>query len=248
LDPTNALLYLGRGVTYEHLSQYEQAIRDFDEAIRLNPNLTEASTDRQDAQARMSATTANENAALAKSDSVVSNPDVNPTSIFNNNFLNTGLWSVTVVPAGVGTISENNQQLEMTKTESGNGYMGLASKCKVEGDFDVQVDYKLLNWPAQNFHTVRLMASDLPDGGTGFPGVYRNSNADEDYQFRNQLGSAGFFSVPTADMAATIGLKRIGQTLFGYISHVTIGSAPAPISPTGFTIDFAASSATAPPN
>jgi hypothetical protein len=64
--------------------------------------------------------------------------------------------------------------------------MGLASRCKVAGDFDVQVDYKLPKWPAQNFVTVRLMASDLPDGGTGFPGVYRNSYADENYQFRNQ--------------------------------------------------------------
>jgi hypothetical protein len=105
------------------------------------------------------------------------------------------------------------------------------------GDFDVQVDYKLLNWPAQNFHTVRLMASDLPDGGTGFPGVYRNSYADENYQFRNQLGLAGLVSVSTSDTSGTIGMKRIGQTLSGYDFHGTIGSARTTSNATGFTID-----------
>lgn len=70
LDPANAWLYLGRGVTYEHLSQYEHAIRDFDEAIRLNPNLTEASTARQDAQARMNPTAAIDDASSPTPDSV----------------------------------------------------------------------------------------------------------------------------------------------------------------------------------
>ena len=155
---------------------------------------------------------------------------------FNGSSVNTALWFVTIVPAGVGTISETNQQLEMTAVGSGISYMGLASKCKVSGDFDVQVDYELLNWPAQNFHTVRLMASDLPDGGTGFPGVYRNSYADENYQFRNQLGLAGLKSVSTSDTSGTIGLKRTGQMLSGYTSHGTIGSAPTTSNATGFTI------------
>jgi hypothetical protein len=106
----------------------------------------------------------------------------------------------TVAPPGSGTISVN-QELDMTKVSAGRGYMGLASRCKVSGDFDVQVDYTLSlpSWSAQNFHSVRLVASDLLDGGIGLPGVYRNSFAAEDYQFRNQLGLGGLISVPTTD-------------------------------------------------
>ena len=166
---------------------------------------------------------------------------------FGEGYRDCSRWFTTVDPPGIGTMSAN-QELDMTKISSGNGYMGLASRCKVSGDFDVQVDYRLPSWPAANTHTVRLMAGDLPDGGTGFPGVYRNSYADENYQFRNQLGLAGLVSEPTSDLSGTIGLKRVGQTLYGYNSHGTIGSAPVATNPTGFTIDFATPDPTAPGN
>jgi len=170
---------------------------------------------------------------------------------FSEGYRDCSRWFTTVEPPGIGLMAVANQQLEMVKASSGNGYMGLASRCKLAGDFEVQVDYRLAIWPAQNFHTVRLVASNLPDGGTGLPGVYRNSYADENYQFRNQRGAAGLVSVPTSDTSGTIRLKRTGSTtsqpmLTGYDPHVMIGSAPTTSDPTGFTIDFATPSATAP--
>jgi hypothetical protein len=118
----------------------------------------------------------------------------------------------------------------------------------VSGDFDVQVDYKLLNWPVQNFYTVRLAAEDLPQGNIGLVGVYRNSYADENYQFRSQVGLAGLVSVPTADTSGTLGLRRSGSTITGYDSHGTISSASTTQDPTGFVIDFATPSPTSPLN
>ena len=170
---------------------------------------------------------------------------------FSEGYRDCSRWFTTVEPPGIGLMAVANQQLEMVKASSGNGYMGLASRCKLAGDFEVQVDYRLAIWPAQNFHTVRLVASNLPDGGTGLPGVYRNSYADENYQFRNQRGAAGLVSVPTSDTSGTIRLKRTGSTtsqpmLTGYDPHAMIGSAPTTSDPTGFTIDFATPSATAP--
>ncbi len=173
-------------------------------------------------------------------------PSQTLTDDFSEGYRDCSRWFTTVQPPGIGLMAVGNQQLEMVKASSGIGYMGLATRCKLAGDFDVQVDYRLSIWPAQNFHTVRLMASDLPDGGTGFPGVYRNSYADENYQFRNQLGTAGLVSVPTTDTSGTIGLKRTGQTLSGYTSLGTIGSATTTPNPAGFTIDFATPSTTAP--
>jgi hypothetical protein len=168
---------------------------------------------------------------------------------FNGSSVNTALWFVTIVPAGVGTISETNQQLEMTRiTPASSSYQGLASKCKVSGDFDVQADYRLLNWPAQNFYTVRLAAQDLPQGDIGLVGVYRNSYADENYQFRSQVGLAGLVVVSTTDTSGTLGLRRSGSTISGYDSHGTISSASTTQGPTGFVIDFATPLPTSPLN
>jgi hypothetical protein len=160
-----------------------------------------------------------------------------------------GRWDLTVVPAGVGTVKDANQQLEMTRiTPAASSYQGLATRCTLSGDFDVQVDYRLLNWPAQNFYTVRLAAQNLPQGDIGLVGVYRNSYADENYQFRSQLGVVGLVSVPTSDTSGTLGLRRSGSTISGYDSHGTIGSASTTQNPTGFVIDFATPSPTSPLN
>jgi tetratricopeptide (TPR) repeat protein len=43
LDPGNAVAFFGRGVGYAKMGQYDRAILEFDEAIRLNPNLSLAS-------------------------------------------------------------------------------------------------------------------------------------------------------------------------------------------------------------
>jgi hypothetical protein len=169
---------------------------------------------------------------------------------FSEGYRDCSRWFTTVEPPGIGLMAVANQRFAMLKASSGNGYMGLASRCKLVGDFDVQVGYSLSlpSWSVQNFHTVRLVASDLLDGGIGLPGVYRNSYADEDYQFRNQLGLGGLVSVPTTDTSGTLELKRIGSTLYGYTSHGPLGSAPTGSNPTGITIDFATPSPTAPPD
>jgi hypothetical protein len=163
---------------------------------------------------------------------------------FSGNSLDCGRWDLTVVPAGVGTVKDINQEMQMTRiTASSSSYQGLATRCFVSGDFDVQVDYKLLNWPTQNFYTVRLGAQNLPQGNLGLVGVYRNSYLDENYQFRSQNP---VIQTPTSDTSGTLGLKRTGSTVYGYTSNGTIGSATTTTNATGFVIDFATPSATAP--
>ena len=135
---------------------------------------------------------------------------------FNDNSIDPNGWFVTLDPSGTGTIIETNQRLEMLKTQSGSGYLGLASKCKVQSDFDVQVDFTLLNWPMQNFHTVRLMASDLPEGPLGKVGVYRNSyNNGENYQMRAISGVVA--DVTRTDFSGKLRLIRTGYDHRGTI-------------------------------
>ena len=37
LDPENAKIYIGRGISYRHKGDYDRAIVDFNEAIRVDP-------------------------------------------------------------------------------------------------------------------------------------------------------------------------------------------------------------------
>jgi hypothetical protein len=157
---------------------------------------------------------------------------------FNDNSLNPNLWFSNVQPPGIGTITETNQQLEMRKTSSGASYMGLATKCQLSGDFDVQVDFKLLTWPAANFHGVRLGAVDLPEQ-FGKVGVYRVSYNSENYEFRTQNN---IVSISTSDTSGTMRVTRTRTTVSGYYHNGTdfalIGSALTTTNATGFVIDF----------
>ncbi len=156
---------------------------------------------------------------------------------FNANVLDSNRWTSTI--SGPGTITVTNQRVEMAQTNLGSVYTGLAtSSCWITGDFDVQVDYNLLAWPAQNFHTVRLV-TDLPEGQTGAVGVYRSSYADEEYQFRSVNPVV---AVSTSDMSGRLRVTRKGTIVAGYyfngIQFVQIGSAATNNNATGFTIDF----------
>jgi len=80
---------------------------------------------------------------------------LDPIDDFNDNRLNPALWRTNTSGSGV-TITETNQRLEITLPatahETGAGVFGsgLTSGCKVQGDFDLMVDYALLNWPSNN--------------------------------------------------------------------------------------------------
>jgi hypothetical protein len=151
---------------------------------------------------------------------------------------------VVIAPAGVGTITETNQRLEMLKLTAGDGYLGLQSRCAVRGDFDVEGDFSLLNWPAANFHAVRLAALGLPPGPGGLVGVSRNSFTAENYQFRTAAGTVA--TVTRTDLAGKLQIKRTGASIQGFYwdgsSFVLLGSSATTTDDTRVVIDFAGAS------
>lgn len=169
---------------------------------------------------------------------------------FNGSSINTNLWDVVIVPRNVGTITETNQRLQMLKTSSGTGYLGLQGRCKVSGDFDVQVDFALLNWPSQNFHTIRFAAMDLQQGPVGHTGIYRNSYISENYQMRSTGGVVG--EVAVSDVSGKLRLKRTASSIEGYYWNGTrfllITSSSTDTVATRFLIDFTSGTDTAPAN
>jgi hypothetical protein len=70
------------------------------------------------------------------------------TENFANNQYNTQLWYL--YNSGPGTTAQvANERLEVDV--AGSGYSGLiASGFSLIGDFDVQVDFTLINWPTNN--------------------------------------------------------------------------------------------------
>ena len=168
---------------------------------------------------------------------------------FKGSAIDASKWNVAVVPAAVGTVTETNQRLEMQHVAPGVvSYLGLQSRWKLSGDFDVQVDYRLLNWPPRNLHTVRLSAPDLPAGPLGVVGLYRNSYNAEGYQMRTINGLTA--DIATSDMAGTLRLVRTGSTISGFrwdgSQFVLLGSSPTTTADTGITLDFASPNTTAP--
>jgi hypothetical protein len=143
---------------------------------------------------------------------------------FDDNQFDTSRWRVEAWGTGP-TIAEVNQRLEITVPANSAGSTfssGPFSRVLVHGDFDVQVDYQLLNWPQTN--GVRAGFVLFHDGPAGpsenLARVSLGPNNDEVGQPRecysmNATGR-GLSVVATADLAGKLRLVRLGSVLNGY--------------------------------
>jgi hypothetical protein len=86
---------------------------------------------------------------------------------------------------------------------------GIRSRCTLSGNYDVRVDYRLLEWPPSNGVHLNLTATG--DGSVG----RLNQNADAYFAHFPPTG-AGF---PTTDTTGTLRLVRSRTALFAYKGH-----------------------------
>lgn len=71
---------------------------------------------------------------------------------FNDNSINTNKWILSQYGNGP-SVKETNKRLEINIPYLSNGSSfgaGYETKCRLKGDFDIRVDYNLLNWPYNN--------------------------------------------------------------------------------------------------
>ena len=121
--------------------------------------------------------------------------------------------------------------------------VGGQTRCLVHGNFDAQVDFNLVNWPAQNGVWVSLMV-----GGTPF-NVYRVSwQFPQTEQYGAYLPPAGA-TLPASGTTGTLRLTRVGAILTAYYLdghkwvQLTSGAGPTndvPINLAVFNISGAA--------
>lgn len=170
---------------------------------------------------------------------------------FNSNSINGSLW--TTAQAGFGpSISAVSQRLEVSfPTNSADDQSlaifgaGLSNRCTVKGDFDAQVDFRLLNWTFSN--GVRVGLASTP--GPFFASAFSTTNppfAVERISFGNPTNDApglpreaylthfldGVQGVtPTSDLSGSLRLTRTGGLETGYYmssgSWVTIHTGPS---------------------
>ena len=126
---------------------------------------------------------------------------------FDGTTINSSLW--TVFTENGPSVSQNDQLLvTIPGTSSGNWAGGVKSTYQLIGDFDIQVDFELLTWPASNGIRVGIRsiggAVERIGAGGGFGELYLTD-------FSSQITS-----VPTSDLSGALRFVRSGNTLTGY--------------------------------
>jgi len=87
------------------------------------------------------------------------------TENFDNNQYNTELWWIYSIGQDVtATVTNNRLEITLPASSGGTLYLGnMGSNFTLVGDFDMQVDYTLLTWPANNASQVGLTISQAND-------------------------------------------------------------------------------------
>jgi dipeptidyl aminopeptidase/acylaminoacyl peptidase len=159
---------------------------------------------------------------LAFPDLVLPNPYVDE---FNDNVRDVNIWQLLHDGVG-GYFAEANGRMEMTLDAAPGAFVSsrVDFHCLLHGDFDAQVDYTLLSWPAANGARVQIDVS-LDDATV----ARESETSGESYNMWSAGGGSGY--VPTSDTSGTLRVTRAGDTLTSYYWHdgawVTIGSGPA---------------------
>jgi hypothetical protein len=143
-------------------------------------------------------------------------PGATITESFDNNQFNQDLWNNFIV--GTGSLSSViNNRLEVTVPSSAGGtlYMGrMQSTFTLEGDFDMQVNFELLTWPAGNEAQITLSIDNAYDFS-----INRRSRAPAP-----QNGGEVYFTMikghetdsPASDTSGKLRMKRTGNKMEGF--------------------------------
>jgi Tol biopolymer transport system component len=132
-------------------------------------------------------------------------------------------WGTPFITGTGPSIFETGGRLEVdvprdTLNDPLSGYVsvGVAAQCYLLGDFDIQVDYQLLQWPPQSGVNVDFDTLNIVNGGDG--DVYGMFVFDPG----NGTGISTHFPgpvntfVPAPEASGTLRFVRVGSTLTAY--------------------------------
>lgn len=180
---------------------------------------------------------------------------------FNDNVTNTNLWTACIDEEGGVTVAETNGRLEISIAATANGITfggGYESQMKLSGDFDLQVDYELLEWPYANGVRVGLGVSPMNSAylverisfGNPSTGDYPYAHSRDNYLSDSSV--AGVVFGTTDDLSGTLRITRTGRLISYYyygdsdwelISSILATSADVRFSLSAWSHDFVFSDA-----
>lgn len=137
---------------------------------------------------------------------------------FNDSHIDPDIWAVDLYGSGA-QIAEVNQELQFTMPSNASGTefgSRLVSRFLLRGDFDIQVNFGLLQWPY--FNGVRT-AIGLTDSLYDDYGVERSSLSASEPLGAQEVYVADFgpfVLVPTQDFTGKLRLVRSGHSQTGY--------------------------------
>ena len=123
-------------------------------------------------------------------------------------------WQVIQFGTGAVNTEENGQLVTTLAADSvqGGQYDQIethwGTQCRMVGDFDVQADYRLLEWPTASGVQAALASFAGPDN-IGFMAIRESQVWGEQY---GSWIPQDFVSAPTVDLSGTLRLQREGDT------------------------------------
>ena len=160
--------------------------------------------------------------ADATNETEISTPRVPYLDTFSGDRIDP-FWGIPFVTGTGPTIAETNGRLEVsipsdTLNDPQLGYVsvGLAGPCHLLGDFDIQVDYQLPQWPPQSGVNVDFDTFDIVNGSYGdVHGMFVFDPGGGTGISTHFPGPINTF-VPDASASGTLRFVRVGSTLTAY--------------------------------
>jgi hypothetical protein len=135
------------------------------------------------------------------------------TENFTNNQYNTHLWDLWGAGQGV-TAQVINDRLEVNV--AGNGYAGLVGFAfTLIGDFDMKVDFTLINWPASNGTQITMGTNKLSPSHLFQVARANGYNGQEQY-FTNILGNFNSTGITGPTSNGTLRMVRTANKMEGF--------------------------------
>jgi hypothetical protein len=127
------------------------------------------------------------------------------TENFAGNQYNTDLWNL--YQSGGTTAQVIHERLEVTV--AGNGYAGLyGNGFTIKGDFDMQVDFTLINWPPNNLTQI---AMGLQNESTNLGQVARANSPGGEQYFTIIMDTNNAIGVTDPPLSGTLRMVRAGN-------------------------------------
>jgi hypothetical protein len=133
---------------------------------------------------------------------------------FDTGVIDPAWWTLTAT--GGSSVVAANARIELTQGSA--GFASIALVPPVSGDFDVRVDYVLLEWPPRNLENAALNAYASPGNQLL---VERTSNPQYDGTGVGEVYLAdftgqGILGTPTGHRSGTLRLQREGDRVRGF--------------------------------